>query len=79
MNPQRMDNRNKPDKQAFTTSYVPKRKKKDYVKVRYMGEKTIVYYGKVSGHNYGIRNPRTRFHILKEDAEHPESLVDIIK
>lgn len=44
-----------------------------------MGEETIVYKGKVSGQNYGIRNPRTRFHILREDAEHPESGVEIIK
>lgn len=45
------------------------------MKARYMGEETIVYVGKVSGQSYGVRNPRTRFYILKEDAEHPESQV----
>ena len=43
-----------------------------------MGEETVVYHGKVSNQNYGIRNPRTRFHILRVDAEHPESQVEII-
>jgi len=52
--------------------------KKDFVKARYMGEETIVYHGLVSGQNYGIRNPRTRFHILRVDAEHPDSQVEII-
>jgi hypothetical protein len=49
-----------------------------FIKVRYMGEVAIVCVGKASGKNYGVRNPKTSFYILKEDALHPESGLEIV-
>lgn len=58
--------------------FAAKKSQQEYMKVRYMGAVPIEYIGKVSGQNYGIRNPRTNFYILVVDALHPESGVEIV-
>jgi hypothetical protein len=56
-----------------TQIYSAKSSQKEYMKVRYMGDVPITYIGKATGKNYGLRNPRTNFYVLKEDGLHPES------